>query len=293
MQVLVKLAEVGSMRRAAQAVNMTQPAISQLVQELEKLLETDLFFRHAKGVEPTEATKQLLPIAHRVLGALEDGAETVANQLQKQGGVVRISASPAALGGLIQGSLDRFAKRHPDIQVHINQTSDTDPLGGIVEGTVDIVCTREPSVIPEGWVFERCVDDLLIAVCGTNHPLAMASSISMKDLGDAKWLMNRVGSVARSRFEDLAAENEWDRSTRCQVIMHIPELTKEMLQTGQYLAIIPRSVAVPWLESGEIKELVTEINVPLPPLGFLWEKNRAGPATAAFVANLRKSRAAA
>lgn len=48
MQVLIKLAEVGSMRKTADAVNMTQPAISQLVQELEKLLETDLFFRHAK-----------------------------------------------------------------------------------------------------------------------------------------------------------------------------------------------------------------------------------------------------
>lgn len=288
MQVLVKLAEVGSMRRAAQAVNMTQPAISQLVQELEKLLETQLFFRHAKGVAPTEATKELLPIAHRILGALEDGAESVSNRLQQQDGVVRISASPAALGGMIQGKLDSFATRHPGIQVHIEQTSDTDPLGGIVDGSVDVVCTREPSVTPEGWVFERCVDDMLIAVCGVDHPLARATTISNTDLGAAKWLQNRVGSVARNRFEELAQVYDWPQSARCQMIMHIPELTKEMLITGKYLAILPRSVAIPWLGTGEIKALRSEIDTPLRPLGILWEEGRAGSATSSFVAHFRK-----
>ncbi len=290
MQVLVKLAEVGSMRRAAQAVNMTQPAISQLVSELEKLLETDLFFRHAKGVEPTEATKELLPVAHRILGALEDGAENVASRLQQQSGVVRISASAAAIGGMIQGTLDRFATRYPGVLVHISQMNDTDPLGGIVEQTADIVCTREPSVVPEGWTFERCADDMLIAVCGHNHPYSSLQTITTEELGQTKWLLNRVGSVARQRFEDIASEHGWPQDCRCQMIMHIPELTKEMLATGKYLAILPRSVALPWLASAEILELQTEINSPLPPLGFLWSPDNAGTATASFVTHLRRTR---
>lgn len=290
MQVLVKLAEIGSMRRAAQAVNMTQPAISQLVSELEKLLETDLFFRHAKGVEPTEATKELLPIAQRILGALEDGAENVANRLQQQGGVVRVSASAAALGGMIQGTLGRFATRHPDILVHIAQMNDTDPLGGVVDQTADIVCTREPSVVPEGWTFERCAEDELIAVCGHSHPFAARQAIPTDELGQTKWLMNRVGSVARRRFEDMAAEHAWPQDCRCQMIMHIPELTKEMLASGNYLAIAPRSVALPWLASAEVVELQTEINSPLPPLGFLWSPDQAGTATRSFVTHLRNER---
>lgn len=292
MQVLVTLAEVGSMRRAAEAVNMTQPAISQLVSELERLLETDLFFRHAKGVAPTEATKELLPIAHRILGALEDGAENIANRLQQQNGVVRISASPAALGGLIQGTLDKFARRHPDVQVHISQMNDTAPLGGIVAQTADIVCTREPQVVPEGWVFEACIEDVLIVVCGKTHPLAQRLGITITDLGQAKWLLNRVGSVARQRFEDIAMEHDWPQGCRCQIIMHIPELTKEMLATGQYLAILPRSVSLPWLASGDVVALETEVQTSLPVLGFLWSPDRAGSATAAFVAHLRREQGA-
>ncbi len=291
MQVLVKLSEVGSMRRAGNAVNMTQPAISQLVQELENLLETELFFRHSKGVEPTEATRELLPVARRILGALEDGSEILANRLQQQGGMVRVSASPAALGGMIQGKLDSFAAKHPGIQLHVWQMDDADPLGGIAEASIDVICTREPPVIPEGWTFERCVEDKLIAVCGAAHPLAGKSSITIGDLGACKWLLNRVGSVARDRFEAFAHAHDWPQGARCQVIMHIPELTKEMLTTGKYLAILPRSVAVPWLDSGAVKKLNTEIDAPLRPLGFLWEAARAGSATSAFVTHLRSSHA--
>lgn len=288
MVVLVKLSELGSMRRAAQAVGMSQPAVSQLVGDLEQLLETELFFRHAKGVEPTEAAKELLPVAHRVLGALEDGAESMSNRLEQLGGVVRVSASPAALGGMIQGKLDRFATRHPGIQVHFSQLSDSDPLGGIAEQSVDVVCTREPSVIPEGWVFERCVEDTLIAVCGSTHPFARVESITSQELGQAKWLLNRVGSVARKSFEEIAEINDWPPTARCHVIMHIPEMTKEMLATGKYLAILPRSVALPWLEAGDVLELDTAINAPLKPLGFLWQKSRAGKATTTFAAHLRR-----
>ena len=286
MQILVRLIELGSMSRAAQASNMTQPAVSQLVAELESMLETDLFFRHSRGVEPTEAAMDLLPVARRILRALEDGVEAVANRIHEQSGVVRVSASPAAQGGMLQGKLDAFAQKYPDIQVHIAQTSDIDPFGGIAENAYDIVCTREPSIIPEGWTFERCMKDELIAVCGITHRFAFRCNIAIKELGQARWLQNRVGSVARDRFEEISCKGDWPWSARCQIIMHIPELTREMLLTGRYLAILPRSVATPWLRTGEVRELRTEINAPLAPLGFLWRKARAGSATSRLAAHI-------
>lgn len=289
MQVLIKLAELGSMRRAAQAVHMTQPAVSQMVSELERLVETELFFRHARGVEPTVATRELLPVAQRILAALEDGSETLANRLMEQGGVVRVASSPAALGALIHGNLDTFADAHPQIQLLFSDVFGGSPLGRVAEASADVIGSREPAIIPEGWVFERCLDDVLTAVCGHNHPLADREPIDSDDLGKSRWLLNRIGSVARDRFEELSQTYDWPQSVRCQIVMHIPELTREMLLTGKFLAIIPRSVAVPWLSSGEIRVLKTGIDTPLAPVGLLWKGDRAGPATAAFVAHIKAS----
>lgn len=287
MQVLVTLAEIGSMRRAADALHMTQPAVSQMVAELERLLEIDLFFRHARGVEPTEATKDLLPIAQRIIDAVADGSSAVSNRLQHQAGIVRVSASAAAMGGMIHGALDSFATRHPDIEVMITEAGASAPLAGIIEAATDLICTREPNIAPKGWAFQKCIDDALIVACGAQHPLAKASQISWDELGQQKWLMNRVGSIARRTFEGLAQENGWPNETRCQIIAHVPRLTLGMLETGKYLAILPRSVAMPWFDHGRVLELKVDISSELQPLGYLYQPNRAGPAAETFAAHIR------
>ena len=60
-----------------------------------------------------------------------------------------------------------------------------------------------------------------------------------------------------------------------------------LLATGKHLAVLSRSVAVPWLGFGVIGEMNVEINAPLRSLGFLWARDRAGTATSAFAAHLK------
>lgn len=287
MQVLVTLSELGSMRRTAAAVHMTQPAISQIIAELESLMETELFLRHAKGVIPTGTTLALLPIAQRVLSALEDGAELIARRNLDHGSMVRVSASPAAIGGLLHGRLDGFARARPDILVQISRTDDSAPLSGTAEGAADLICLRAPSTIPEGWRFDPCLTDRLVVLCGRDHPFAGHEDVSGRDLGGAVWLQNRVGSVARQRFETFAETYDWPRSARCQILTHVATLTRDLLMTGRYLAILPRSVALPWLDKGEVQELRTEMTTPLADLGILWRGSEAGPAAASFAKYLR------
>ncbi len=286
MQVLVKLAELGSMRRAAEAVHMTQPAISQQVSELERLLETELFFRHAKGVTPTEAAKDLLPVARRILSALQDGSEALASRLMAQTGVVRVAASPAAIGGLLHGTLASFAKSRPDIQVNIVDTGGADPLTALTGDQADLICTRETDVLPSGWSFVPCIEDKLVVVCGAAHPLAHQTDPDPAELGAYKWLQNRTGSIARAHFERLYADHDWPHSTRCQVITHVPELTKELLETGEYIAILPRSVTRPWVSQGTIHVIAAPLSLPLHPLGYIWRAGQSGEATTRFANHL-------
>ena len=77
LQVLLRLAELGSVQRTADTIGMTQSAVTQTLAYLENLLETRLFNRHARGVRPTAACLDLLPVARQVLQGLMEGAEVV------------------------------------------------------------------------------------------------------------------------------------------------------------------------------------------------------------------------
>ena len=277
------------MRRAAEAINMTQPAISQQVSELEKLIGAELFFRHAKGVEPTEVANELIPVAHRVLAALQDGSEAVTQLLRSNSSVVRVAASPAAIGGLLLNTLGPFSVAYPNIQVHISEMGGNAPSEGQYTEYSDLICTRSPQIVPEGWAFTPCLDDSLVVVCGAKHALANRPSVDADELGQHRWLINRVDSVARRRFEAAFEDHGWDDSTRGSLVCHVPELTKEILVTQDYLAILPQSVAQPWIREGIVKNLDTTLTENLAPLGVLHPSTAMSQASNRFVTFLRSA----
>ena len=287
MEVLVRLCELGSMRRATEALGMTQPSISQMISEMEQLMETELFFRHARGVEPTAATLELLPVARRMLSSLGEAAEVVANRLGDNAGLVRVAASEAGLFCLVHPILPEFARQRRGVQVAVNLVHGGATLVAIAEGACDILCLREPNVVPEGWVFEACRPDALIVVCGPQHPLAKAGHVTQHSLGGYRWLMNRVDSIARRRYEEMHSAQGWPDELRCHVVTHIPEMTVRLLASDPYLALLPRAIATPYLAGGQIVELPCDIAFPLSPLGFLWEEAKATRTTKLFVQALR------
>ena len=130
--------------------------------------------------------------------------------------------------------------------------------------------------------FQACLEDHLIIVCGASHPLAAQVAIKPEALGQAKWLLNRVGSVARDQFETLSQRHDWPLSARCLITMHIPELTRDMLLTQEYLAIVPKSVALPWLASSEILELDLGMAAPLKQLSLIYPAYPKGKAIKTF-----------
>ena len=102
-------------------------------------------------------------------------------------------------------------------------------------------------------------------------------------MGQYGWLLTVSARSLATGFEEIANLYNWPQSARCQLITHIPDLTLSVLQSGQHLAILPRSVALPWLKEKLIIELKTKMNNELSPLGYLWRGERANPTTKKFV----------
>jgi DNA-binding transcriptional LysR family regulator len=287
---LIKLYDLRNMKRAAEALGLTQPAVSLAVAELEKLLGVQLFMRHARGVEPTQVTTELLPVARRIMAAVGDGSEIVSNVVNESAGFVRVAATPAAISAMLHPCAQTFARKFPALHIAITEINAANPLEPISDGSCDILALRQHTNVPENWVFEEVLPDALVVVCGVNNPLAKQGQASLEELRAHHWLVTRRGSIARDRFEDLAEEIQLPAANRCGVVTHVPTLTLELLTRQNYLALIPRSVAVPWLNDGLVVEIDSPATTRLAPLGFLWQPDSTRRSTRKLATELMSLR---
>lgn len=286
-QVLVQLAELGSVRRTAEAIGMTQPGVTQLLADLETMLETPLFHRHARGVKPTPACADLLPTARQLLLGLATTAEAVAARRGLGEGVVRVAGTTSAVNGLLVRALPKFNDAHPSVQVHLGEADRDDLLLAASHGELDMVCCRRTAVVPEGWVFQVLAGDEFVVACGAQHPLARKRQVAMKELAQETWLPAPAGSAAREQFDTLS--RGFKQPPRiCNVITRVPAATWALLRHKQLLTVVPAGVVRQLVEAGQLAVLKLDEQLPLEPLGMLLPLRDMTSATARLAEFLRR-----
>ncbi|KQT07574.1 LysR family transcriptional regulator [Ramlibacter sp. Leaf400] len=277
MQVLLQLAELGSVQRTADAIGMTQSSVTQTLAYMEQLLDVRLFERHARGVRPTSACADLLPVARQLMMGVADGAEIIVARQNQGEGVVRMIGSASAVNGLLLNALPAFSERHPGIQVHLLEAEGEDQLLAVARGEVDLVACRRPPVAPEGWEFHPVLEDRLVIVCRADNALAQARRLRWEDLAGQTWALLPAGLAARTRFDELCAQLPEPPRSHPVVTRALPMLWTLVL-SQDLLALVPLNLARPLIERGELKELRLGTPVAMEPIGVLQPRGAQGDA---------------
>jgi DNA-binding transcriptional LysR family regulator len=286
LQVLLHLAELGSVQRAADAMDMTQSSVTQTLAYLENLLEIRLFDRHARGVRPTTACTDLLPVARQLLMGLDEGAEIVAARQNRGQGLVRLLGSATAINGVLVGALPAFCDAFADTHVRLEEAEGEDQLLAIARGEADLVVCRKPRVIPAGWEFHPLREDRFVIVCRPTHRLARARAVRSADLPKETWLLLPAGVGGRGLFDRLA--QDFPHPPRAYpVITRSVSMLWSLLRGRDLLAYIPVNLARPLLETGELVMLPMGDPVPIEPIGILQPREHAGAASSALADFLR------
>ena len=123
LQAFAAIAEFGSAQRAADAIGLTQPAVTHLVADLEEFLQCPLFHRHARGMRMTDMARELLPFVQRSLATLEAGTQFVAFRQSSGHSIVRVGAIHGAINGLLVRALPAFGQSKPDILVQLQEAN--------------------------------------------------------------------------------------------------------------------------------------------------------------------------
>ncbi len=278
LQVLVRVAELGSVKRAADAVGLTQPAVTHALTDLEALLDSKLFLRHARGMRPTPMGLALLPLARRILAGIDDSAERVAAMTDRATGVVRVCAITAAISGLLVRALPPFGRRHPEVLVRLREADPLQQAAMIADGEVDLALCRAPDVTPEGWRFAPLMADRFAVVAGPGHPLLRRTRVELEALRGATWLLAPVPTAARQTFDRLFADGPTPPRTS-PVITNVSAMFWAMMTQEQLLCLLPVSFARQLIDAGQVQEVSLAQPLPFEPIGMLLRADDATDAT--------------
>lgn len=287
LQTFAAVAEFGSVSRAASAIGLAQPAVTQLIADLERLLECQLFQRHARGMRMTATGRELLPYVLRALASLEGGAQFVAFRHTNAHRIVRVGAIMGAITGLLVRALPAFSESESNIMVQLQEADAMQTSALIARREVDLMLCRESAVWPEGWEFLPLLADRLVVVAGPQHPLVGKRALRFDGLLDETWFMLNPSTQARRTFDVLmASRNVAPRYGNIEV-SSTPMMLAE-LRSKNLLSLIPYSVARQLIDLGLLAMLDVKDTPESQPLGVLSVKEELGEAAIALKIYLQR-----
>ena len=223
--------------RAAEELHLTQPAVSMQVKQLEESLGVALFEQLGKRVHLTEAGTEVLGYARSVTQQLDELEGVLHRMKGLGGGRLRISVATTA-NYFIPTLLGSFSRRYPDVTVSLDVTNRETLLRQLAENTVDLVVMGQPPVEADVEA-EAFMDNPLVVVAPTDHPLAKKKKIPLARLQEETFLVRESGSGTRIAMERFFNERGMKLKTGMEVGSN--EAIKQSVQAGLGLGLLSRA----------------------------------------------------
>ena len=275
LHVLMTVVQAGSMGKAAQILNTTQPNISRSIGELEQALGVRLLDRHRQGIEPTEYGRALLDCGAAVFDDLRQGVQNIAFLADPTAGELRIGTTTFLAASFVSALVDRLSRRHPRIVFHL-VTGYTETLHQeLADRNVDLLIVRGsgPTADPR-YDFEFLFDDSYVVAAGAQNQWVRRRRIEIAELVNELWVLPPPDSVIGSIVMDAFRASGLDYP-RVSVVTDCPHMRISLLVTGRFVTIFPASAFRFLTKRSELKILPVELPTARRPNGIVTLKNRA------------------
>ena len=177
LDILMAVVQMGGMRKAADHLHMSQPAISKAIADLEHTLGVSLLDRGPQGIEPTQYGRALLKRSVAVFDELKQSVQDIDFLADPEAGELRIGSSSAQAEGIVLAVIDRLSRRYPRVVFHVVQGGTLAQYDDLRErrvelGVVRLFGTTTPDDMEEEVLFE----EPMVVVAGAENPWACRRS---------------------------------------------------------------------------------------------------------------------
>lgn len=264
----VAVAQQGTLGRAAETLNLSQPALSKTLNELEQLTGTRLFERGRLGAQLTVPGEQFLTHAVKVLDALNTAGQALNRKEDASADVVRVGALPTAALGILPAAIGRFHQQQKSTSLQVATMNNTMLLAGLKSGEIDLGIGRmsDPELMG-GLNYELLFLESLKLVVRPGHPL-LQETITLSRVMEWPVVVSPKGTVPRQNAEALLQSQGCKMPAGCIETLSA-SLSRQLTVDYDYVWFVP---------SGAVKEdlrQATLVSLPVPtqsagePIGIL------------------------
>lgn len=199
-RVFVAIADGKSFLRAAEQLNLSQPAISRRVQKLEATVGTPLLERTTRTVRPTPAGKEILPLLRRLLEELDESLLGMMASGERQAGRLTIASIPSATVRFLPDVLEALGRDYRNVRVRVLDLTATECAEAVRTGQAEFAITL-PVSLDGDLVYEPLTDDPYGLVCRKDGPLAALVDPAWSDLEGLRLVTVHPGSGNRTALD--------------------------------------------------------------------------------------------
>ena len=242
LRLFVAMAEERNLTRGAARAFLAPSSASHRLRRLEDALQTPLFDRQPRGLEPTRAGEALLRHARQVFACIEQMHAELSPYASGIRGQVSLWANTHATHSYLPDDLAGFLKRHPQVSVSLEERTSTEIAMAVAHGEIDVGVLADAGAQGAGVVLWPYRQDRLVLIVPQGHGLAQRARVAFAEVLDQAFVMLHSGSAIHTFTMNAAAALGRHLDVRIQVRSF--EAVCRMVGAGVGIGLVPRS-AVP------------------------------------------------
>lgn len=290
LETLVSVVQAGSMRKAAQALHLSQPAISRSIRDLEEAIGCELLQRGSSGVAATLFGESLVRRSRAVFDELQGALRELAHLADPGAGEVHLACMETLHAGLVGACVEMVIAEHPRMRVVLEAGQSPDLIEVfLMQRLVDFTVARPPKLpLPPGVEGESLFQDIPRILVGCGSPHARRRKVRLADLMDDHWVLGRTELMDASPVARAFADAGLDMPARVTASGSL-HTRYRMLDGSASVTVVPHSL----LAFGDVAKRFRVLPIEMPPWEFptmvLTLRNRAlPPAAHLFLDHLRR-----
>ncbi len=288
LRLLVAVGDFGSIQHAARELQISQPAATKLIQDLELDFEVPLFERTNRGVVPTDFGEALIRHGKLIIAQVSNAAQELDDLAEGSSGRVVIGTLLAAAPILLPDAIETVIAERPNVAIKVVEGTNDALMPALYSGEIDMIVGRLPAYRARAkLVQETLFDERILAVVGKQHPLAEKKSVRFREIRPFGWVLPPPDTTLRRQIDQYFVSQK--QYAPPHVLESVSFLANRALfQKLDLVGLMPEHVAAHEIDEGLLVALNWNVPFGHGPVGISYRgADSLSPAGTEFLKALR------